>query len=111
MLSLRSGAGLDGLQDVCDTVVFGELDWSPGVHKQFVGRVHRPGQQNPITAYFCVTDFGADPHMLDVLNLKAMEADLLVNPQEDATQEPVEQDHSSRLEQMARDLLTPSGRG
>ncbi|HEX4461929.1 MAG TPA: DEAD/DEAH box helicase, partial [Polyangia bacterium] len=29
VMSLRSGAGLDGLQHVCKTVVFGELDWSP----------------------------------------------------------------------------------
>jgi hypothetical protein len=34
IMSLRSGAGLDGLQDVCNTIVFGELDWSPGVHEQ-----------------------------------------------------------------------------
>jgi len=34
MISLRSGAGLDGLQHVCRTVVFGELDWAPGVHEQ-----------------------------------------------------------------------------
>jgi len=33
-MSLRAGAGLDGLQHVCSTVVFGELDWSPGVHEQ-----------------------------------------------------------------------------
>ena len=34
MMSLRSGAGLDGLQEVSHTAVFGELDWSPGVHRQ-----------------------------------------------------------------------------
>jgi hypothetical protein len=30
MMSLRSGSGVDGLQEVCYTGVFGELDWSPG---------------------------------------------------------------------------------
>ena len=30
IISLRSGAGLDGLQHACRIVVFGELDWSPG---------------------------------------------------------------------------------
>jgi hypothetical protein len=34
LLSLRSGAGLDGLQYACSTIVKGELDWSPGVHDQ-----------------------------------------------------------------------------
>ncbi len=34
LMSLRSGAGLDGLQHVARTCVFGELDWSPGVHEQ-----------------------------------------------------------------------------
>jgi len=34
LISLRSGAGLDGLQYHCRTVVFGELDWSPGVMEQ-----------------------------------------------------------------------------
>lgn len=34
IMSLRSGAGVDGLQNRCRTPVFGELDWSPGVHEQ-----------------------------------------------------------------------------
>ncbi len=34
ILSLRSGAGLDGLQARSHTAVFGELDWSPKVHEQ-----------------------------------------------------------------------------
>lgn len=34
LMSLRAGVGLEGLQQVCSTVVFGELDWSPGIHDQ-----------------------------------------------------------------------------
>ena len=34
IMSLRAGAGLDGLQSMCRTIVFGELDWSYGVHEQ-----------------------------------------------------------------------------
>lgn len=79
MLSLRSGAGLDGLQESCQVVLFGELDWSPGVHKQVLGRLHRPGQRSPVTGYFCVSDYGADPAMMDTLDLKKLEAELLVN--------------------------------
>lgn len=34
IVSLRAGAGLDGLQKVSRIVVTGEFDWSPGVHEQ-----------------------------------------------------------------------------
>jgi hypothetical protein len=37
VMSLRSGAGLDGLQEVCNVGVFGELDWSPEQHRQCIG--------------------------------------------------------------------------
>lgn len=85
IMSLRSGAGIDGLQDVCQNVVFAEYDWSPGVHKQVIGRFHRPGQAKPTFAYFCDSDSGADPIMKDTLNLKAMQADLLIDPDLSAT--------------------------
>ena len=71
ILSLRAGQGLDGLQARCRTVVFGELDWSPGVHTQCIGRVHRDGQTDPVVAYFLITDSGSDPIVADVLGLKA----------------------------------------
>jgi len=70
IMSLRSGSGVDGLQQVCRTVVFGELDWSPGVHEQCVGRVHRDGQDEPVMAYFLVSDEGSDPVVADALRLK-----------------------------------------
>lgn len=73
MISLRSGAGLDGLQHVCKTVVFGELDWSPGVHEQCVGRVYRDGQPDPVIAYFLVSEEGSDLVMAEVLGLKRMQ--------------------------------------
>lgn len=79
MLSLRSGAGLDGLQESCRVALFGELDWSPGVHKQLLGRLHRPGQTQAVTGYFCVSEYGSDPAMLDTLDLKKIEAEMLVN--------------------------------
>lgn len=81
VMSLRSGAGIDGLQEVASTLVFGELDWSPGVHRQAIGRLGRPGQTRGVLAYFCTTDEGADPVMLDTLNIKSMEADRLIEPE------------------------------
>lgn len=75
IISLRSGAGLDGLQHVCRTVVFGELDWSPGVHEQDIGRVFRDGQTDPVTAYFLLSDGGVDPLMAETLGLKREQID------------------------------------
>ena len=45
VMSLRTGAGLDGLQEKCSTIVHEELDWSPGVHEQCRGRYFRDGRQ------------------------------------------------------------------
>ncbi len=70
LMSLRAGAGLDGLQHVCRTVVFAELDWSPGVHEQAEGRVFRDGQADPVAVYYLVSDEGSDPVVSDVLGLK-----------------------------------------
>jgi len=70
IMSLRSGAGLDGLQLHCRTVVFGELDWSPGVHEQNEGRISRDGQKDPVTAYYLLSDSGSDPVVADVLGIK-----------------------------------------
>jgi superfamily II DNA or RNA helicase len=80
IMSLRSGSGLDGLQERCSTAVFGELDWSPGVHHQCIGRLDREGQKEPVTAIFLVTDEGSDPPMMEVLGLKASEAAHIVDP-------------------------------
>lgn len=106
MLSLRSGAGLDGLQGVSNAIVFGELDWSPGVHKQVIGRLHRPGQQNPVSAYFCVSDYGSDPLVVDTLDVKKMEAELIIEPEAitGASMAPEgDRDHIRRLAQALAD--------
>jgi superfamily II DNA or RNA helicase len=58
LMSLRSGAGVDGLQKVCSVPVFGELDWSPQVHEQAIGRFNRDGmdEDSPVIAYFLTSD-------------------------------------------------------
>ena len=62
IMSLRSGAGLDGLQGSCRILCFAELDWSPGVHEQAIGRVWRDGQENSVSAYFMVSTEGRPVH-------------------------------------------------
>jgi SNF2 family DNA or RNA helicase len=80
IMSLRSGAGVDGLQTRCATGIFGELDWSPGIHQQCIWRLDREGQEQPVTAFFLVTADGSDPPMMDVLGIKASEAQHIVDP-------------------------------
>jgi len=80
IMSLRSGAGIDDLQHVCSVAVFGELDWSPGIHQQVIWRLDREGQLSPVTAFFLVVDEGSDPPIMDVLGIKASEATQIVDP-------------------------------
>jgi SNF2 family DNA or RNA helicase len=79
-ISLRAGAGIDGLQKVCNTAVFAELDWSPGAIEQCIGRVFRDGQPDPVTAFFLVTEEGSDPTMSQALGLKTEQIEGLRNP-------------------------------
>ena len=80
MISLRSGAGLDGLQEYCSDVVFGELDWSPKVHKQVVGRLRRPGQTKQVTAHYLHTNGGSDPIIMDILGIKSDQSRGITDP-------------------------------
>ncbi|MGE8046008.1 SNF2-related protein [Pseudomonas monteilii] len=80
IVSLRAGAGFDGAQHVCSTVVFGEIDWSPGVHEQCIGRVHRDGQADPVQAYFLISEQGSDPIVSDVLGVKREQIEGVRNP-------------------------------
>jgi len=70
IISLRAGAGMDGLQKVCRTTVHGELDWSPGVMEQNIGRIYRDGQSEPVVSYFLLSTEGSDPLMTEALGLK-----------------------------------------
>src|SRR5690606_12969480 len=79
IVSLRSGAGLDGLQHCCRTCVFGELDWSPQVHHQCIGRIARDGQTDPVTAYFLISESGLDPIMAEVLGVKNHQSNGILN--------------------------------
>jgi SNF2 family DNA or RNA helicase len=107
IISLRAGAGLDGLQKACRTVVFGELDWSPGVHEQCTGRVARDGQVDPVAAYFLLADAGSDPIVADVLGLKKQQADGIRDPNADLMESlPVDED---RVKRLARGFLKQLG--
>lgn len=81
IISLRSGAGLDGLQRRCCTVCIGELDWSAKVYEQIIGRVDRPGQSaDEIDALYFVSNSGSDPIVTEVNGLKNAQARGIVDP-------------------------------
>ena len=80
IMSLRSGAGLDGLQKACRVAVFGELDWSPAMHDQCLGRLHRDGQTDPVVGYFLTCEYGSDPTVMEVLGVKRGQAEPLRDP-------------------------------
>ncbi len=102
MLSLRSGIGLDGLQQHCRDVVFGELDWSPQVHHQIIGRLRRPGQPGQVTAHYLHTNEGSDPVLLETLGIKSDQSRGINDP--GVTAKPRYSD-SSRIQRLARHVL------
>ncbi|MHB8408404.1 MAG: SNF2-related protein [Acidiferrobacterales bacterium] len=107
IMSLRSGAGLDGLQSVCRTAVFGELDWSPGVHEQCIGRIGRDGQLDPVAAYYLIAEDGADPIIADILGLKRGQIEGVRNPGESGI-ERLERE-SGAVRRLADEVLRKSG--
>ena len=107
IMSLRSGAGLDGLQYRCSTVIFGELDWSPKVHEQIIGRLDREGQEEFITAVYLNTDEGSDPPMVEVLGVKASQSSGIVDP---GRQLEARHSDKSRIQALAEQFLSSKKR-
>jgi SNF2 family DNA or RNA helicase len=71
ILSLRSTAGLDGLQKAGTCVVFAELDWSPAVHAQCEDRLHRIGLAAAnLFCYYLVSGTSIDLVIQETLGLK-----------------------------------------
>ena len=113
ILSLRSGEGLNGLQHKASVIVFGELDWSPQVHEQCIGRLNRDGQPSPVTAVYLHAAGGSDPVILQTLGVKRAQSEGIINPglaEAAATQASVpEQAETARAAQLARAILDRAG--
>lgn len=121
ILSNRSGAGLDGLQTVADVVVFGELDWSPQVHEQFVGRLQRDGQFNAagVTVFYLVSDAGSDPIIASILGVKMEQGGGITDPELDMSARPIAQklskadeiqQETNRMVKLAREFIARHNR-
>lgn len=107
LMSLRSGVGVDGLQHVSRTAVVGELDWSPVVHDQCIGRLDRPGQPDPVTAYILISKVGSDPIVADVCQIKAAQSGTIRDPRRDKLVVPTVD--PERVKQLARAVLAKHG--
>lgn len=109
LMSLRAGAGIDGFQHVCRTVVFAELDWSPGVHEQCAGRVFRDGQPDPVTVYYLVSEEGSDPVVAETCGVKRQQIEGIKDPDGALVEEL--QATSERAASLARYYLQKMKRG
>lgn len=109
-MSLRSGAGIDGLQQVCNTVIHGELDWSPHVMDQLNARVDRDGQTKPVSIYYVTIADGSDPFIMQLLNVKRSQHDGVIEGK-DAEGVIVEAAHTGheRIREMAKAYLNSIG--
>jgi len=65
-----AGIGIDGLQDVCDTIVFAELHYVPGQLHQAIDRCHRIGQKNPVLVQFLVAEGSIDEDIARTVSRK-----------------------------------------
>lgn len=107
IMSMGSGSGLNGIQAVCSTVVFGELAWSGEVHRQVVGRLDRDGQpESTVDAVYLHADAGSDPPIIELLGVKASQAKGIVDPG-DGVLAP--RSESSRIQALAREFLRRRG--
>lgn len=61
-----AGQGIDGLQTVCNNVLFLEWSWVPGEIEQAVRRLARIGQTKPVLAQFLVWADSVEEHMMRV---------------------------------------------
>src|SRR3546814_20616596 len=98
---------MDGLENVCRVAVCGGLDWSPGVHEQCIGRVHRDGQQDPVMAYFLVSEEGSDPVVSGVLGIKREQIEGVRHPDAGLIERLEISEHT--LHKLARDYLVRRG--
>jgi len=103
IISLRAGAGLDGLQHVCHIVVFGELDWSPGCYVQASGRVDRDGQPLSVLIYYLLSTEGSDPIVAEVNGIKKNQVDGMVGIDTDVIEEL--QTDGGHIMKLAEDYL------
>jgi len=97
LMSLRTAAGLDGLQARATCVVNAELDWSPAVHGQCETRIARlgtPDELSEVPSYYCVSKTGYDAVMMDALGLKTSQFVGIMGDEPESVEERKAQDEA-----------------
>lgn len=115
ILSLRTTAGIDGLQQRCRWCVFAELDWSPAVHSQAEDRLHRMGLRDSVLAYYLVwnEEGSSDPDILSRLGFKSSQFLGLMGGEVDGDEQMLGRekasDHLRAVVERLRQLASNSG--
>lgn len=109
LLSLRSAAGIDGLQARATCCVFAELDWSPAVFSQCESRIARIGVDKimkNVPSYYCVSSTGFDEVMRDVLGIKVQQFVGIVGDEPESAEEQKEAEKRAedRIKQLIKRL-------
>lgn len=65
-----AGVGIDGLQEVCDTLAFAEMWWVPGIHGQAEARIHRIGQNGVSWINYLVAGGTIEEKLCNVIQTK-----------------------------------------
>ena len=77
-----AGTGIDGLQKVCDYVVYVEIPWSYYMIDQSTGRLWRLGQKNKVTSDLLVLEDSVEAKLIDtVMKKRKYNSDLLLTQQ------------------------------
>jgi SWI/SNF-related matrix-associated actin-dependent regulator 1 of chromatin subfamily A len=73
------GVGLDGLQAACSHCAFLEFSHTPNDHRQAEDRLHRGGQDLPVTSYYLVAPKTVDMDAIEVLDRRAQMLDSVLD--------------------------------
>jgi SNF2 family DNA or RNA helicase len=103
LMSLRSGAGIDGLQKSCNVGIFAEFDMVPAIHDQALGRLPRPGQRKPVLGYYLISEIGTDPGMVELHGVKRSQGEPIRNPRAELF-EAGPMDQGDRIRKLAEEV-------
>lgn len=72
---LSGGTGIDGIQEVCNNVLFLEFPWRPSDLEQAIGRISRQGQQFPVTVTYMMCPYTIDVDIWEMIQEKRVVTD------------------------------------